>query len=1387
MAIDCHHFPALPDIVRDARLEAEFFTTHTKIVSYASGTSVHERRLRIEELWFRDRQLGHGAYGIVHLERCERGGRARLRAVKQIKKNIASGEPLDYARELEAIMKFSHQDYTHCFVRSDGWYESSDYVFITMEYLEHGDLQRHLTRPLPEHEAKLITSQILEGLKLMHENGFTHRDLKPGNIMVVTKGPGWFVKIADFGITKRRHQDATSLHTLQRGSLGFAAPEVLGLNSGQGSYTSAVDMWSLGAVVYIMLTTLTPFAPFEVFQYAAGQLDFPLESLKKLAVSTHGQDFIASLMRVNGPSRLSSADANTHPWMTKPSTVTLDTTGASHTTISTPSALWSTITDCSSEPSATIKVLATPTKEIPAKHTAPYDRSPSATHRGWSDMESPIRSRDPQPEASDLSIHDAKERCFRCLDDYTAHQNPKSAAHAQGLEQLLQLWAKHAGVDARMGMSLDDRLKDHPDLKTTFIGLLELIERRITEALSSPHDDADPGDIPTTEITVDDDYGDAEELLIKQKWECYRGNIWDTISAAVDMLIKLTAMVRKASVSVRNSSLAAHFHSQDDYFAGYAKILARIWLKDARRSLTDQLGHSVSVRRRYILYKMRHEEKISARSTEFVPAPAKTTPIPLSMREVAPKLELSKETPSPARPMRPVNPIFAGTTPSSTNLSELDKIRMRRLIRNTTAPSGIIEGSVSIEETGFAYMFPEPPSLGSMQRYAPCPYCSAPLSAKDLTKRAWRKHLYEDLQPDGFKADPQENKQAAAEFHDDGLEGSLDFDDVPQGHSNASDSEAIMDEEDSSFLPPDLGAGFAWELTSSNEETHGPDPILDSFRAWHENSQHSTEINSSAGAMRGAEVYPLPNDKYTVGWIATLPHEEIAAKAALDDFHGRRPSTKHPSDQNSYILGRISDHNVVIASLPGEIIGTTSATTTAMHMLASFPSIRIGLMVGIGAGSPKIEKDFNTNKNRVTRDIRLGDVVVSQPAGTHGGFKQYDFGKTIAGGNFQPSGFLNSPPRALLNAVSVLRQLHEAGESDMPIILNQMLENLNNATRSYEYPGLELDRLFEATYNHPQNEKTCEHCDEAKEITRPDRRTNNPRVHCGVIAFVNQVIKDPAQDKQKTEDLLASLLKQLSQGQPSLPESVRGLYDRHKKDRTRPSINELSSTVDSVVAAYSKIFIIVDALDECHTDQRTTEFLSRVFDLQRKSGAKFFATSRNVPNITREFEKRQSLAMEILATDQDVRESDSDDAGLDVNEVGSSARRMRKRLPRGSLLFQDPPQPRIDEVEEPNSSEDEYLTTQQFGMELPYSSCSWWYLKSVSGNIFWVRTQHNRMHHIPIVKRRSDLQEVVKTEISEAVEGMFLLVEMYMDSLIGMPTLRAFKPGLKDLKEASKS
>ena len=64
-------------------------------------------------------------------------------------------------------------------MKSFGWYDDADSIFITMEYLPHGDLHRYLGAPLLEREGQQIVSQILEGLDFMHNSGFAHRDLKP--------------------------------------------------------------------------------------------------------------------------------------------------------------------------------------------------------------------------------------------------------------------------------------------------------------------------------------------------------------------------------------------------------------------------------------------------------------------------------------------------------------------------------------------------------------------------------------------------------------------------------------------------------------------------------------------------------------------------------------------------------------------------------------------------------------------------------------------------------------------------------------------------------------------------------------------------------------------------------------------------------------------------------------------------------------------------------------------------------------------------------------------------------------------------------------------------------------------------------------------------------
>jgi Cdc6-like AAA superfamily ATPase len=126
------------------------------------------------------------------------------------------------------------------------------------------------------------------------------------------------------------------------------------------------------------------------------------------------------------------------------------------------------------------------------------------------------------------------------------------------------------------------------------------------------------------------------------------------------------------------------------------------------------------------------------------------------------------------------------------------------------------------------------------------------------------------------------------------------------------------------------------------------------------------------------------------------------------------------------------------------------------------------------------------------------------------------------------------------------------------------------------------------------------------------------------------------QDEQKPVDLLASLLKQLLSELPDIPVSVRRLYEHHKVEKRRPSFDEISKELHSVVAARSKCFIIVDALDECHaSDGGRSEFLAKLLELQ-KVGANLFATSRSIPEIKKVFE-RKGVLMEIQASEEDVR------------------------------------------------------------------------------------------------------------------------------------------------------
>ncbi|GFF66485.1 hypothetical protein IFM62136_06637 [Aspergillus lentulus] len=239
---------------------------------------------------------------------------------------------------------------------------------------------------------------------------------------------------------------------------------------------------------------------------------------------------------------------------------------------------------------------------------------------------------------------------------------------------------------------------------------------------------------------------------------------------------------------------------------------------------------------------------------------------------------------------------------------------------------------------------------------------------------------------------------------------------------------------------------------------------------------------------------------YTVAWISALPLEMAAARQMFDQFHDRLPQPL--TDTNTYTLGSICGHNVVLACLPSGVYGTTSAATVVAQMRSTFPRLQYGLLVGIGGGAPSEKVD-----------IRLGDVVVSKPTRTYGGVVQYDYGKTVAGGLFEQSGMLNRPPEILLTATSKLQaELHNHENPISDLLLKRSQAN-GGIGFGFPYPGQGRDLLFESTYAHVGSDDACQNCDTRHLVLRTARGSDEPKIHYGLIASANQVMKDgPTRD-----------------------------------------------------------------------------------------------------------------------------------------------------------------------------------------------------------------------------------------------------------------------------------
>lgn len=343
---------------------------------------------------------------------------------------------------------------------------------------------------------------------------------------------------------------------------------------------------------------------------------------------------------------------------------------------------------------------------------------------------------------------------------------------------------------------------------------------------------------------------------------------------------------------------------------------------------------------------------------------------------------------------------------------------------------------------------------------------------------------------------------------------------------------------------------------------------------------------------RASTVY----EDYTVGWICALPKEQTAAVAFLDCRHESLPNP--PNDPNAYFLGSSGKHSIVIACLPKGKYGQNSAAMVATHMINTFPNIRFGLLVGIGGGMPP--------------GVRLGDVVVSTPVGQYPGVVQWDMGKAEDGGKFKRTGALNNPPSILLTALSKLETIHDIGESRIQDYIDDLIKRSPRLDKRFTTTRSLVDPLDtpEVTLHHNKTDAypltahrlQSDTADQActAHVKKPERGADRPgkhrrelRVHHGLIASGNQVIKDSEVRDRINKELDDNVLCFEMEAAGLMNEFpclvIRGICDYADSSKNK-NWQEYAATV---AAAYAKELLAYVALSEVGAVIRAKDVLDQ--------------------------------------------------------------------------------------------------------------------------------------------------------------------------------------------------
>ncbi|WWC66987.1 uncharacterized protein I206_100894 [Kwoniella pini CBS 10737] len=282
------------------------------------GASKHDMVGAVYERYQVLDRLGKGTFAEVRKAVDVETG--DLRAIKQIIKHRFAGNAKTLAlfqREIEISRTLEHEN----ICRLLDYYEDPQHICLVLEYIDGGDLLDYIMNwpdanqmggGLPEHHAAELTVQICRAMAYTPENILLTKETADAPVTV---------KIADFGLAKMVH--AETMLTSMVGTPQYLAPEVVMQSREQPGYVNVVDSWSVGIIVYSMMTKALPFdedAELPVEQRIKARYTQPADTelLVKLNISDTGTDFISRMLAKDPRDRMTMEQALRHEWLSGP-------------------------------------------------------------------------------------------------------------------------------------------------------------------------------------------------------------------------------------------------------------------------------------------------------------------------------------------------------------------------------------------------------------------------------------------------------------------------------------------------------------------------------------------------------------------------------------------------------------------------------------------------------------------------------------------------------------------------------------------------------------------------------------------------------------------------------------------------------------------------------------------------------------------------------------------------------------------------------------------------------------------------------------------------------------------------------------------------------------